>query len=174
MKSPVCFTTAMRSTCICGLVVLLAFALAGCDRQNGGTFAVVKSYRDGHALFLTIDTNVRDGKVKAGYPWFLSVVTPIKYPTKVGLTNDAEAAELNDWEDGLEKEFVGACRYVFVGRVTWNGTRELLYYVDKPDSIVPKLEQLAAGSAKREFHVQSTRDDNWEKVDPYVRMLPAQ
>ena len=41
--------------------------------------------------------------------------TPIKYPIKVGLTNDAEASELNDRENGSEKAFAGACR-VIVGR----------------------------------------------------------
>jgi hypothetical protein len=154
-------------------VALLALGLPGCNRQ-AGSFAVVETYKDGHPLFLTIDTTLRDGKTKPSYPWFVSIVTPIKYPTKAGLTNDAEASELNGWEDGLEKEFIGTCRYAFVGRVTWNGTRELLYYVDKPDSIVPKLEQRATADPKRQFHVESTRDDKWEKVDAYLRMLPDQ
>jgi Family of unknown function (DUF695) len=158
---------------LCALLIPIAVGLHGCDQQAAGTFAVVKTYRDGHPMFMTIDTGLRDGKAKVGHPWFLSISTPIKHPTRDGLTNDAEAAELNDWEDGLEKEFSGECGYVYVGRVTWNGSRELLYYLDKPDSIVPKLEKLATGGSRREFHVESARDDTWGKVDSYLRMIPS-
>ena len=155
------------------LVALLLLGLSACDWLTGGTFTVVQGYRDGHPLFLTIDTSLRDGKAKRGFPWFLSISTPLKYPTKDGLTNEAEASELNAWEDGLEKEISRACRFVHVGRVTWNRTRELLYYVDTPDSVAPGLEKLAAEKSNREFHVQIERDDQWAKVSSYVEMIPA-
>jgi hypothetical protein len=154
----------MKPTCLVALVALSW--LCGCN--GTGTFTVTQRWKEGHPLFATIDTGFRDAKARAGFPWFLSLSTPIMHPTKDGLTTEAEASLLNDWEDSLEKEFSGECRFVYVGRLTWNGTRELLYYVDRPDSIVPKLEKLAQSNSSRQFTVRHERDDQWEQVSSYL------
>ncbi len=154
----------MKHTCLIALAVLSW--LFGCNGGTG-TFTVTQRLKEGHALVATIDTSLRDGKAKADYPWFLSLSTPIVHPTRDGLTTDDEATMLNAWEDSLEKEFSGECRFVYVGRVTWNGTRELLYYVDRPDSIVPKLEKLAQDDSKRHFSVRHERDEQWREVSAY-------
>jgi hypothetical protein len=155
----------MKRMCL-GTLVLLS-SLCGCGGGTG-TFTVTQRMKDGQPLFATIDTSLRDGRLKSDHPWFLSISTPILHPTKYGLTTDDEASMLNDWEDALEKEFSGECRFVYVGRITWNGTRELLFYVDRPDSIVPKLEKLAQDGTRRQFNVRHERDEQWEEVRPYL------
>jgi uncharacterized protein DUF695 len=154
----------MKHVCLGTLVVFLW--LCGCNGGRG-TFTVLQRLKNGHPLFATIDTSLRDGKVRAGFPWFLSLSTPILHPTKDGLTTDGEASTLNDWEDSLEKQLSGECRFVYVGRVTWNGTRELLYYVDRPGSIVPKLEKLAQDGSRRQFTVRYEHDEQWKQVSSY-------
>ena len=150
-------------------VVMLVVCLFGCrEGTGGGTFTVMQGEREGHPLFAMIDTSRRDSKLQAGFPWFLSIKTTLTAPTKDGLPTDQEATALNDWEDALEKELSGACQFVYVGRVTWNGTRELLYYVDKPDTVVPRLGKLAGGHPVRPFRIQHERDAQWTKVSMYL------
>ena len=51
--------------------------------------------------------------------------------------------------------------------MTWNGTRQLLYYVDASDSIESKLRKLADSHPARAFSVQVERDEQWHKVSMY-------
>jgi hypothetical protein len=132
-----------------------------------GGFSIFQGEKDGRPLFATIDTTPHDSKFKATYPWFLSITTSIANPTKDGLTTDAEASALDDWEDSLEKQLSGTCRFVYVGRVTWNGTRQLLYYVDKSESIEAKLRKVSDSHPARTFTVQVERDEQWNKVSMY-------
>src|SRR5262245_2020175 len=96
----------MSRACLATLLVLSSFC--GCV---GGSFTVTQTWKDGHALVATIDTSFRDAARRVGFPWFVSLTTPILHPTKDGLTTDEEAPFLNDWEDDLEKEFAGECRF---------------------------------------------------------------
>lgn len=157
----------MKRKLLSTFVVL--FALCGCKAATeNGTFKIVQGERDGHPLFAMIDSSSHDNKFKTRFPWFLSISIPLTNPTKDGLTTDSEASALNDWEDSLEKEFAGACRFAYVGRVTWNGTRELLYYVDTPDCVVSKLRKFANDHPARDFNTRCERDERWGKVSVYL------
>jgi len=152
----------------------LVLSLPGCNWGTGtGTFTIVQTYKDGHVLFATIDTSLGGRKDKASLPWLLSISTRLNNPTKDGLTTDDEATALNGWEDALEKEFSGVCRFAYFGRVTWNGTRELLYYVDTPDAIVAKLNKLGGDPGRKAFSVRSERDEQWKKVSFYLGLPQA-
>jgi len=157
----------MRYAFLIALVVLLWFS--GCKSgSQAGTFSVLQGEKDGHPLFATIDRSFRDKRARVGFPWFLSVSTRLKDPTTDGLTTNQEASELNDWEDLLEKNYLGDCRFVYVGRVTWNGTRQLLFYVDRPDCVEPKLKKFAHDFPKRVFDFQCQPDEQWERVGKYL------
>jgi hypothetical protein len=148
------------------LIALLSFD--GCKPStNAGTFSVLQRNRDGHPLFATVDSSLRDKKARTGFAWFLSVSTQLKDPTTDGLTTNQEASELNDWEDLLERDYLRDCRFVYVGRVTWNGTRQLLFYLDRPDCAEPTLKKFAHDFPKRVFHFQCQPDEQWEKVSSY-------
>lgn len=157
----------MKCMFLITLVALLWFS--GCKSgSKAGTFSVLQGEKDGHPLFAMVDSSLHNKKARSGFPWFLSISTPLKGPTKDGLTTDQEASELNDWEDLLEKNYLADCRFVFVGRVTWNGTRQLLYYLDKPDCAEPKLKKFAHDYPKRVFDFQCQPDEQWERVSSYL------
>ena len=156
----------------CAFLLALAATMwfSGCKSETKpGTFSILKGEKGGHTLFATIDSSFRDKKVRAGFPWFLSVSTSLKDPTADGLTTDQEASELNDWEDLLQKNYLEDCRFMYVGRVTWNGTRQLLYYLDKPDCAETKLKKFANDFPKRVFDFQYQRDEQWDRVSSYFK-----
>lgn len=143
--------------------------LLGCQNANkAGPFIVLKVERDGHPLFAMVDSSFRNTKLQSGLPWFLNISTALESPTPDGLTTNQEASELNDWEDSLEQNAFDGCRFAFVGRVTWNARRELLYYLDAPDCVSPKIRRFASDHPARKFDFQFERDDHWEKVSTYL------
>src|ERR1700730_387225 len=118
---------------------------------------MIQALMDGRPHIAMIDTSLGDHKFRASFPWFLAISTPLTSPTTDGLPTGQEASALNDWEDSIESKIASACLFVYVGRVTWNGSRELLYYVDKPrlqmttqqglSAFIPSVTNSGAGSA---------------------------
>ena len=158
---------ATKRTGVLGLAALLW--LAGCDRTPA-TFTVVQGWKDGHVVFATVDTDRRTPEIRAAHPWLLTFSTPVKNPTEAGLPKDDEMEALNQWEDALEKELPAACKFIYFGRVTWNSTRELLYYVDTPDAVEAKLKAFIDDPRTRAFTIRSERDEKWEQTAFYLAL----
>jgi hypothetical protein len=158
--------TAISMTATALLCVLVATS-AGSQRR----FAILQTEKDGRVLIATIDSSFRDKKAQAGFPWFLSISTKIANPTEEGFATDEEAAELNHWEDAIEQKYLNACHIRYVGRTTWNGTRQLLIYTDAVGCATTKLKKFAADSPKRPFTFDLKRDDNWENVGKYLENI---
>lgn len=134
-------------------------------------FAILQTEKDGHLVIATIDSSFRDKKTQAGFPWFLKISTKFRNPTEDGLATDEEATELNHWEDTIEQKYLNACHFRYVGRLTWNGTRELLIYADAVDCATTKLKTFAKESPKRAFTFAFQRDDNWANVSNYLESI---
>ena len=54
---------------------------------------------------------------------------------------------------------------VFVGRVTWNGHRELLFYVATQQPAIDNLKALAESHSTRPFAFNSEPDEKWTNAD---------
>ena len=132
-------------------------------------FSVFQSELDGRPLVAMIDVGLRDCELKASFPWFLSVSIPLINPNKNGLCSDNDASVLNAWEDSLENAITAECRFVYVGRVTWNGSREVLYYVDKPEALERRLKEPGSALASRAFAFRCERDEKWDRISVYFK-----
>jgi hypothetical protein len=132
-------------------------------------FSVFQGELDGHPLVAMIDMSLRDCESKASFPWFLSVSIPLINPNKNGLNSDNDASALNAWEDSLETAITAECRFVYIGRVTWNGSREVLYYVDKPETLERRLKEPGSALRTRAFAFRCERDDRWDRISVYFK-----
>lgn len=103
-------------------------------------------------------------KEKSTVPWFLSISTQLKNPTSDGLSTADEASDLNGWEDAIEAIIKGSGRFVYVGRVAWNGRREVFYYIDGQEIVTKKPSGVIAAHSMRPFAFRCERDDKWENV----------
>jgi len=137
--------------------------------SNNDNFTIFKGEMDGHPLFATIDTSLRNYQNKTNFPWFLGISTPLAKPNSDGLTTRQEAEELNKWEDELERQIGSETPLVYVGRVTWSGHRELLFYVAKPDPAKRKLQSLIDGHKTRPFAFRCDKDETWSNVSVYFK-----
>ena len=129
-------------------------------------FAMSETDFDGYPLIANINLALRDYEQKQATPWLLSISTPLTYPSDRGLPSKQEAAALNSWETVVELE-IAVVSFVFVGRVTWNGNRELLYYVKEPEVPVQRLQTLIDSRSTRPFAFRCEKDEAWLKVSIY-------
>lgn len=160
---------------IVGIVIVLAagFLLrrnrAGQSKTQVGTFSILQGNIDGRPMFATIDMGLLNSSERQVLPFFLSVSTPLVDPTVDGLPTRSDAEDLNAWEEVVEANLRPAGKLVFVGRVTWNGHRELLYYLSSEHPAVDALQTLLASHSTRSFAFRCERDEKWTKADLWLK-----
>jgi hypothetical protein len=164
-------------TTILIIVVVVILLVAGIvlmrNRQRhansqSGTFSILQGNIDGHPLFAMIDMGLRNSPDRQVLSFFLSVSTPLTNPTSGGLPTRSDAENLNTWEDAVEASLRSAGKFVFVGRVTWNGHRELLYYLKSEHPAIESLKTLLDSHSTRPFAFSCERDEMWTKADLYL------
>jgi Family of unknown function (DUF695) len=133
--------------------------------SQDGTFSIIAGEVDGHPLVAMINTRLREFPAKNGLAFFLSVSTSLINPTGKGLPTRSDANNLNSWEEMVEARLRSVTNLVFVGRVTWNGYRELLYYVSNEEATAEALKAL---SSARAFAFTCDGDEKWAKVDCWL------
>ncbi len=161
---------------VVGIVILMGAGLLAAqkdktlqDKQSlgsqGGTFSVFKGEIDGHPMIAMIDMGLRNSPDRPHLPFFLSLSTPLISPTSEGLPTRSDADSLNAWEDAVEARLHPTGKFVFVGRVTWNGNRELLYYIREEQPAVEALKKLSDAHSTRPFAFRCNRDEKWDKAN---------
>lgn len=156
---------------IVGIVLAAGWLLKRSRRKQGnapaqgGTFLVLQGKVDGHPMFASIDTRLRNSTERQYLPFLFSISTPLINPTNDGLPSGDDADNLNSWEDAVEAKLRSAGRLAFVGRITWNGHRELLYYLATQQPAIDNLKTLADSHSLRPFGFTSERDEKWTKAD---------
>ena len=133
--------------------------------SQDGTFSVIEGKVDGCPLVAMIDMGLRELPDKQDLSFFLSLSTSLINPTSEGLPTRSDADDLNAWEEVVESQLRSVTKLVFVGRVTWNGHRELLYYVGNQQ---PTVEALKTLSGTRPFAFRCERDEKWAKADYWL------
>jgi hypothetical protein len=132
------------------------------------TFSVLRGEADGYPVVAIISSRLSDHKVKTDTPWFLGFSTRLSSPTPDGLPTPKDTDDLNSWEDIIDREINLRCKCIFVGRVTWKGSRELLYYVDKPELVIPEIQKLLDSDGLRLFAFRYEHDPHWANVSVYA------
>ena len=122
-----------------------------------GTFSVIQAEIDGRLLVAMIDMGLRELPARQGLSFFLGLSTSLINPTSEGLPTRSDTDNLNVWEGVVEARLQAVTKLVFVGRVTWNGRRELLYYMGKEQPTVARHSMPYPVHAHLPSHVNVTR-----------------
>ena len=81
-----------------------------------------------HLASIWLNTSVAHDVVSEEYPFFHAMRVYLRYPSKAGLSIDAEEDELYEIEEFLVPLLEESLNAIFVGRVTTNGYREFYFY----------------------------------------------
>ena len=134
------------------------------DRQ----FSVIRGEMDGHPLFAIIASDLTKYPSKSRFPWFLSLSTRLDNPTADGLPQGKDFDALNTWEDEIEARIAKRGKYFYVGHVNWNGSREALFYLEKPEPVASELKRVRDSHSTRPFDFHYEKDEGWNKVSRYI------
>ncbi|MFO0683994.1 MAG: DUF695 domain-containing protein [Sandaracinus sp.] len=116
---------------------------------------------DGRPCSTMLDLSLIAKAPDATRPWLLSVRLPLREPRPDGLTTNAEASELGKLEDSLVRALDAHCGGVFVGRMTWNGVRDLFFYLQRTETLEQALAAGLSGGTPRRLMTRKQRDPEW-------------
>jgi|SRR5579859_3720961 len=141
------------------------------SEKDNRQFSIVQGEMDGHPLFAMIASDLEKYPAKSKFPWFLSLSTPLIDPTPDGLPQGKDFDGLNAWEDEIEARIGKLGNYFYVGHVTWKGSREALFYVEKAEPVVTELKKLRNSHSIRPFDFRCEKDEGWKKISPYIHPI---
>ncbi len=124
-------------------------------------WAVMRGERDGLPAVAMVNRRFDAPAARAGYPWHLSIVIACVDLADGRLPTREEVGVLEAMQAKLEAALgVNAAE---LGRITWNGTRELLYRVADPERADAALRGIIEAKAyTREFDYRMERDPDWK------------
>ncbi len=135
--------------------------------NQAGAFRVMQAKRDGLPAVIIFDAGLDPDLEQAAYPWLLTISIPIINPTPQGLCDPAEGARLDEVEDTLLDQ-LALEDYRYVGRVTWNGSRDVLIYVAEPEEILRSFEAEFERAAAETISIARRYDPTWEEYRRYL------
>ena len=143
------------------------------DEQSGegGTFSVLQGTRDGLPAIVVFDAGLSPDTDKGRFQWLITISIPIEEPNENGLCDSDESEALGELEDAL-LERVAPSDYRYVARITWNGTREILFYVADPDSVLQLIEgQYENLEEAPDIQIGKDFDPEWEEYSELLSQL---
>jgi hypothetical protein len=143
------------------------------SEKDNRQFSMIKGEMNGRPFFAIIASDLKTYPPKSKFPWFLSLSTPFIGPTADGLPQGEELDAVNAWEDEMEAQVAKLGKYFYVGHVNWNGSREALFYLEKPEPIVGALKKVRDGHSTRRFDFRCEKDEGWKKVSNYIGSVTA-
>lgn len=116
---------------------------------------------DNKPAIISVDLNLVETVPDAQLPFLFYVSLKLKSPGSEGFPSPAELSELCKVEDRLLDYLVGKQVAAFCGRVTTNGSRDLIFYV-KDVSMAEILVQSALQQFDYTFECGSKDDAHWD------------
>lgn len=129
-------------------------------------FSVFKGNKDDLPVTCILDESSKNYAGKSSLPWYVEIIIFIRDPDSDGQPFKGEEMVLNHFEDEIEKIIQESTNVKFIGRVTWNGYRNLYYYVQDGKKVNQSLSKILEGENEvRPFQYKIEKDENWNKVN---------
>jgi hypothetical protein len=113
-----------------------------------------------------INGALREFEPKIVFAWHLSVMLQLKDLVENGMRSKAEQKVVDNFGDVLDAIFKNAVEQpnaLFLARITWNATRELIYRVHEPEPINTYLtNMIEANTSPRPFDYRMEHDPEWK------------
>ena len=144
------------------------------DQMLTRQWSVLQSKQDGRPLVALVNSAYRAFSHKADFPWCLLISVPLTQPTPVGLATETESQGLERFQQQTIAPLLDAnCSWHLVVRTTHAGVRDMLFYIDDPERVIPALNNLLTFGKARPFTFGALQDADWQTADRYLNPPPT-
>lgn len=121
-----------------------------------------------------VNSALRDFEPKEVFAWHLSIMLELVDLIDNGMPSRNEVDVIDDYGQFLDDRIKGENKEkpnaLFLARITWNGTRELIWRVYDPEIADKFLKDLIAdGNQIREFDYRMENDEEWRLTEWHLK-----
>lgn len=136
-------------------------------------YQIIKFTKEGLPAIGVINQSLREFEPKIVFAWHLSLIIDFEGLADNGMPTRDERDVVDAFGDSLDAAFKGEDRdkpnALFLARITWNKTRQLLFRVYDPEPPHQYLSQMIeAQSHPRQFDYRIENDPDWEFAAWYL------
>ena len=130
---------------------------------------IVDFRQEGLPGVANIRSSLRAFEPKIVFAWHLSLMLQLQDLVDNRMPSKPEQKVVDDFGDMLEGAFIGDPEHpnaLFLARITWNATRELIYRVFEPEPIDAYLRHIIeTDSSPRPFDYRIDHDPEWKLAE---------
>ncbi len=137
-------------------------------------FQIVKFKQEELPGIAVVNKNLADFEPKEVFSWHCSVMLNCKELIKNGMPSKAEVKLLDEFGDYLDDKIKGLDKEkpngLFLARITWNETRELIWRIYDPEITNEFLNALIERNEyPREFDYRIDNDEEWKLAEWHLK-----
>lgn len=129
-------------------------------------FSVVEFRQDNLPGVAMVNRGLKQFEPKIVFQWHLSLMIQLTDLVENGMPSQAERETVDPFGDLLDERIRGDAKKpnaLFLARITWNATRELIWRVYDPESVDTFLREMITGkSHPRGFDYRMESDPEWK------------
>lgn len=137
------------------------------------SYSVLNFKQDNFPGVAVVNNALREFEPKIVFAWHLSIMIDLEDLIDNGMPSKSEVEVIDNYGDYLDNEIKGPDKVkpnaLFLARITWNKTRELIWRVYDPEISNSFLQEIiTANSSPRQFDYRIDPDNNWELAKWYL------
>lgn len=136
----------------------------------GEQYKIVEFIQEDMPGVAAINSNLKTFEPKEVFAWHFSIMFDLEDLADNGMPSIAERELMDNYGELLDKNIKGPDdkkpNALFLARITWNGTRELIWRVYNPELTNNYLQQVMANdSSPRPFDYRIDPDKEWKLAE---------
>lgn len=136
----------------------------------GEQYKIVEFIQEDMPGVAAINSNLKTFEPKEVFAWHFSIMFDLEDLADNGMPSIAERELMDNYGELLDKDIKGPDdkkpNALFLARITWNGTRELIWRVYNPELTNNYLQQVMANdSSPRPFDYRIDPDKEWKLAE---------
>lgn len=133
-------------------------------------YSIIEFVQDGFPGVGFVNISLRDFEAKAVFAWHLSIMIDFEGLIENGMPSKKEREIIDEFERRLDLLLKGPDpnkpNALFLARITWNETRELMWRIYGPEAANQALQTIInQNQSSREFDYRIDCDEKWELTE---------
>ena len=137
-------------------------------------FSLFALSSEGKPVTVMLNSALKKFKHKKAYGWTCSLVISFKDMAEDGVPTNEEYNYVIDYVEKLDKDIKGSTgnpNALFLARIIWNGTCEVIWQIKDPEPVHQYLADIIkSNSYPRELDYRIENDKKWKKISFYQKL----
>jgi len=139
------------------------------DTENDIHSVLEAELKSGNSLVAVINTDLLNWDRKASHPWLLTITIKFDGEKRNGMPDDETFKFLNEVEDKIMLELKDYEGYLYIGRQTADGEREIYFACKdfrKPSKVVSQIQENYSNEIEINYNIYL--DKYWQSLDRFI------